>query len=218
MRVLIDSTIPVLVRIRYAAYPNVFDDFIIQPVACSEAILNFSTITVDVLRPLPVNGVAAMMLRAAWRVRPLLIVEEVEAVRVLDESLALADRVLQRRLPCDALNEPAETIYQLAASFAARSRVSGMLNHRRAAAAGAVLHCTIDGIADLDHDPQATLGCGILALRSCGKLEDSCLSNEIQRDIERLRSEAMMGQLDLDIMSKFGPLWGIKMPAWAQSE
>lgn len=213
----IDSAIPVWVRIRYSACPKVFNDSIIQSLVASETFLNFSTITVDVLRPLPIHGIAAMMLRAAWRTRPLLLAEDATAVGMIDESLAFAERILRHELPCNALNDSAEQVYQLAASIAARSRISGSRNHRQAAAAGAVLHCTIDGIADLDHDPQATLGCAILALRSCGKLDNTQLSNEIRRDIEQLRSARLTCTFAQIQLSNFGPLWGVEMPEWARS-
>ena len=84
----------------------------------------------------------------------------------------------------------------------------------RIANAGAVIHSAIDCIADMHRDEQAALTNGMLALRSCSKLDDAVLSREVMQDFARLKSNPRLAEDSTDPLFAFGPLWSDEQPDW----
>ena len=169
--------------------------------------MSLLTVTVDDLRILPIREVAAICLRAAMRVQPL-------ADSDCDEPFELAIKVLVGAESGTTLYEPVEILYQHAARAAAKSRASKFEDIGRIANAGAVIHSAIDCIADMHRDEQAALTNGMLALRSCSKLDDAVLSREVMQDFARLKSNPRLAEDSTDPLFAFGPLWSDEQPDW----
>jgi len=76
------------------------------------------------------------------------------------------------------------------------------------------MHSALDCIADIDHDPQAALTNGMLALRSIGKLNEEPLSLEVKYDLSRLMPSLTGESQNVDPLIGFGPLWSRSPPDW----
>ncbi len=167
--------------------------------------MDLLTVSTDDLRQLPLIGVAAVCLRAAMRVSPLM-------NSGCDGSLTVATEVLRGREPCHELNLIVEDLYQVAARHAAQYRSTHSKNAAMLAAAGAIIHSAVDCIADLEHDPEAALTNGMLALRSCGKLDSQSLAREVTRDLSCLKNSLGRVSRTSDALRAFGPLWSDEPP------
>ncbi len=130
------------------------------------------------------------------------------------ETLGLASIVLQGGETCRMLYVRAEALYQTAARAAAEYRVTRRESDGRAALAGAIIHSAVDCIADMDDDQTAALANGMLALRSCGKLNDAVLSLEVINDIRDLGASISDAKCLGNPLQVFGPLWKVQTPDW----
>ncbi|WP_237229081.1 hypothetical protein [Rubinisphaera sp. JC750] len=129
--------------------------------------MDLQSLTITDLHPLPLRELAAVCLNVCRRFAG---DDEFEQTAKLHKTLDTAEAVLQARASSEALHEPVEALYRMAATAAARHRIEKDAAAERLAIVGTVLYATIDCIADLDRDPDAALMSAMLALRTCGKL------------------------------------------------
>ena len=133
--------------------------------------MDLQSLTITDLHPLPLRELAAVCLNVCRRFAGDDEFEQTATLhKTLHKTLDTAEAVLQARASSEALHEPVEALYRMAATAAARHRIEKDAAAERLAIVGTVLYATIDCIADLDRDPDAALMSAMLALRTCGKL------------------------------------------------
>ncbi|MBR9802841.1 hypothetical protein GYB59_14635 [bacterium] len=142
--------------------------------------MDLQSLTLNDLHPLPLKELAAICLSNC---RHLAGDNDLQQAADLNKTLDTADAVLQSRAIGDELHAPAEALYRLAATTAARHRIQKAAKTERQASIGTILYSTIDCIADLDRDPDAALMSAMLALRTCGKLDDLSFTANIKQEL-----------------------------------
>jgi len=174
--------------------------------------MELKTISTLQLEDIRAECIAAICLRAALRVRPLMPSLKVEDCAILGNAIACARFVLLEEEDTSRLMTLSENVYQIAATNAVRFRNDPSMVNERCSIAGVIIHSAIDCVADFETDERAARANAMLTLRSCGKLSVSSIECAVIADLQQdgtNKSTPRSGVLD-----QFGPLWPNDPPDW----